>query len=223
MNKDINSPGANDNRNYDYSGAETEYRAEYELIADAVAPGSAVLDLGCGNGSLLALLRNKKQAQCTGIELSPSGVAAAKNKGLNVSEGRIDEVLPFPDTAFDYAVCNVTIQMVMYPEILLSEMKRVSRYQIISFPNFGFYRNRLDLLVNGRMPAPMLFGYSWFSTGHIHQLSINDFYQLIKTVGGLSVKSLILQQSANPVKNLLMQTFPNLFQILPIFVLEKKS
>jgi methionine biosynthesis protein MetW len=79
---------------------------------------------------------------------------------------------------FDYAICNVTIQMVMYPEVLLSEMKRISHYQIISFPNFANWRNRLDLLLKGRMPKPMLFGYDWYNTGHIHQLSLKDFLDL---------------------------------------------
>jgi methionine biosynthesis protein MetW len=79
---------------------------------------------------------------------------------------------------FDYAICNVTIQMVMYPEVLVSEMKRIAHYQIISFPNFAQLLNRLDLLLRGRMPKPMLFGYDWYNTGHIHQLSVKDFLKL---------------------------------------------
>jgi methionine biosynthesis protein MetW len=122
-----------------------------------------------------------------------------------------------------YAVCNVTIQMVMYPEILLREMKRVSRYQIISFPNFAFWKNRIELLLKGRMPKRMLFGYSWYSTGHIHQLSINDFLQLLHDVGGLTVESRWTDRSSIAARNLLNTLFPNMFQLLAVFVLKKNE
>ncbi len=217
----INSPEFNDNRNYDYSLAETEERKEYSIIIDLISPGTRVLDLGCGNGSLLKLLLEKKNIKAEGVEISESGIAACRKKGLNVVRGNIDQKLDFSDDYFDYAVCNVTIQMVNYPEILLREMKRVSRYQIISFPNFAFYKNRIDLLFKGRMPKPMLFGYSWYNTGHLHQLSINDFYELLRITKGLKVNKVILEKSANPFKNYLLNKYPNLFQVLPVFLLEK--
>jgi len=223
MKHDINSPKHNDNRNYDYSSIETEERQEYSKIIALVSPNSSVIDLGCGNGSLLKILKDNKNIQEYGIELSESGVEICKRKGLNVIRGSIDTKLNFEENTFDFAICNVTIQMVNYPEVLLNEMKRISKNQIISFPNFGFYKNRFDLLVNGRMPRPMLFGYTWYSTGHIHQLSINDFYEIVGQIKGLKIVQVVLEKSANPIKNYFLNSFPNLFQVLPIFLLEKSK
>lgn len=217
----IDSPLYNDNRNYDYSNTPSEEREEYKLICEMVEPNSKVIDLGCGNGSLLEKLIKEKSVVGKGVELVSSGVDACKKKGLKVIQGRIDEKLPFDDNSFDYSICNVTIQMVMYTEVLLSEMKRISKYQIISFPNFAYYKNRLDLLFKGRMPKPMLFGYKWYNTGHIHQLSIKDFYELVNDVKGLRILKVNALVSRNPLKNFLLKFFPNVFQILHVFLLEK--
>lgn len=215
----IDSPSFNDNRNYDYTNVPHEERDEYRLICEMIEPKSKVIDLGCGNGSLLEKLIKEKNAAGEGVELSSSGAEICKLKGLKVHRRRIDEKLPFADNSFDYAVCNVTIQMVMYPEILLSEMKRISKYQIVSFPNFGYYKNRLDLLLHGRMPKPMLFGYKWYNTGHIHQLSIKDFYELINDVGGMKVISRKFMLGKNPMKNFIATIIPNLFVLETIFLL----
>jgi methionine biosynthesis protein MetW len=219
----LDLPEINDNRNYDYSAHPDEDRKEYSIIVDYIQPNSTVLDLGCGNGTLLQRLLKEKNAVGTGLEISESGVNICRQRGLDVRYGRIDEPLPFKDNEFDYAVCNVTIQMVMYPETLLREMKRVSRYQIISFPNFAFWKNRMELLLKGRMPRRMLFGYSWYSTGHIHQLSINDFQQLLHEVGGMSVESRWIDRSSIAARNFLNVLFPNLFQLLAVFVIKKNE
>ncbi len=218
----IDNPKLNDNRNYDYSGHDEFERDDYKYIVELVKPNSSVIDLGCGNGSLLKKLIDEKKVNGQGIELSPTGVEACLKKGLKVSQGKIDEELPFKDDSFDYSICNVTIQMVMYPEILLKEMRRISKYQIVSFPNFGFYKNRIDLLFNGRMPSPMLFGYNWYSTGHIHQISIKDFYQLISDLDRLNVEKILWVKSDSKLKNMLTEKFPNLFMAIPIFLLSKK-
>ena len=215
----IDSPLYNDNRNYDYSSAFREEREEYKLICEMTEPNSRVIDLACGNGSLLVKLIKEKNIKGEGVELSSSGVEACKKKGLKVIQGRIDEKLPFDDNTFDYSICNVTIQMVMYPEILLSEMKRISKYQIVSFPNFCHYKNRLDLLLKGRMPKPMLFGYKWYSTGHIHQLSIKDFYELLNDVGELKVLKVKNLIGTNPIKRFIAMYLPNLFVPETIFFL----
>jgi methionine biosynthesis protein MetW len=169
-----------DNRNYEYEKGSISDRPEYEIISSMVKKGSSVIDLGSGDGSLLKLLQDVKKTKGVGIEISSSGVAAAKKKGVKSRVGRIDVKLPFRDKGFDYAICNVTLQMVMYPEVLLKEMKRISKKQIITFPNFAFILNRLDMLINGRMPGVMIPGYSWYTTGHIHQLSIKDFEDFCK-------------------------------------------
>ncbi len=219
--KSIDKPDLNDNREYDYTNHYEDEKKEYHLIAKFIKPGSKVIDLGCGNGSLMQLLEKERNAVVEGIELSLSGVEVCKKKGLNVSQKRIDEELDYEDDSFDYSVCNVTLQMVLYPEVLLKEMKRIAKYQVLAFPNFAFYKNRIDLLLNGRMPQPMLFDYKWYTTGHIHQLSIKDFYQLISEIGGLEVVGNSFVRPANPIKNKLMELFPNLFQPTPLFLLKK--
>jgi methionine biosynthesis protein MetW len=211
-----------DNRNYDYSERINEEREDYKYVVELVEEGSSIVDLGCGNGSLMQKLIAEKNVTAAGVELSPSGVEICRNKGLNVIRGRIDQTLPFKDNEFDYAVCNVTIQMVMYPEILLEEMKRISRYQVVSFPNLGFYKNRIELLFKGVMPGTVLFGFKWYNTGHIHLFSIKDFLTLIN-ISGLRPKAHLFEKSDNVLKNYLMKKLPNLFQLIPIFLLEKKD
>lgn len=216
-------PEIDDNREYDYSKNESQIRAEYEYILEFVKPSSKVIDLGCGNGSLLELLRESKQVIPYGIELSESGVELCIKKNLKVTHGRIDTKLDFEDKFFDYAICNVTMQMVMYPEVLISEMKRVAKYLIISFPNFAFYKNRIELFFNGRMPTSMLFGYSWYSTGHIHQFSIKDFLAFVKSSKDLEIIEHKFVKQSSEIKNHLMSILPNLFQHIPIFLLEAKK
>lgn len=212
-----------DNRNYYYAESFQQSRSEFVVITKLINENSSVIDLGCGDGSLLKILQKEKSILATGIELSDSGVNICSKAGLNVLKGRIDEKLPFADNTFDYAICNVTIQMLMYPEILLSEMKRISKYQITTFPNFGFYKNRIEMFFKGRMPQYGLFGYKWYNTGHIHQLSIKDFKKLVKDVGGLTILKNYSLTTKNPIKILLIKIFPNLFQLLPIFLLTKSE
>jgi methionine biosynthesis protein MetW len=169
-----------DNRNYVYSNDSQTKRSEFQVIENIVGRNKRVIDLGCGDGSLIQILI-KNGNTCRGMEITKSGVEACRKKGLKVIEGRIDEKLPFKDKSFDFAVCNVTLHMVMYPETLLREMKRISKKQIITFPNFAFVLNRIELLFFGVFPGWSLFGYQWYSTGHIHQLSIKDFENFCKT------------------------------------------
>ena len=162
----------------------------------------------------------KKKAQVEGIEISPSGVEVCRSKGLKVRQGRIDEGLPWADDAFDIAVCNVTLQMVMYPEKLLSEMGRVATRQIVSFPNFANIRNRLELFLYGRMPKAMLFGHTWWNTGHIHQLSIQDFKELVKGIELEIKKSAYFGRLA---MHGLASLAPNLLSTIAMFELLKIS
>jgi methionine biosynthesis protein MetW len=206
-----------DNRNYIWDNEEISQRPEYPFIEKWISDGAKVIDLGCGNGSLLQILKEKKNISEFGIEISESGVILCKKKGLNVRQGRIDIELDIPDNSFDFAICNVTIQMVLYPEITLKEMKRISKFQIISFPNFAFFSQRLELFLTGRMPRRLLYRYNWYNTGHIHQLSIKDFRETISTFE-LNVKDYVYLGRFGGLKNIL----PNLFASEAIFLLEKK-
>lgn len=212
-----------DNRLYDYTGWNNDDREDYKYVVSLVKEGSSIIDLGCGNGSLIQKLIKEKNVRARGVELSPSGVEICKQKGLDVTEGRIDTALPFKDNEFDYAICNVTMQMVMYPEILLSEMKRISSFQIISFPNLGFYKNRLELLFKGRMPKSVLFGFEWYNTGHIHLFSNKDFENLIKSAGSFIIVKKLFVEGNNNIKNTLMKMMPNLFQLISVYLLKKEA
>lgn len=207
-----------DNRQYEYTADSRAERKEYATIVDWIPEGCRVLDLGCGEGSLLQALIRKKKIRAEGMELSASGVEVCRSRGLAVRQGRIDETLPWADDSFDYAVCNVTVQMVMYPERLVAEMARVARRQIISFPNFANLRNRWELLVMGRMPRAMLFGNSWWNTGHIHQLSLRDFEELLPRVGLKICRRASLGRFSVPG---LVQAAPNLLTTLAVYELQR--
>jgi methionine biosynthesis protein MetW len=204
-----------DNRRYEYRPGSQARRAEFGAIAEWVPPGAKVLDLGCGDGSLLELLLKKRKVRGEGMEVAPSGVEVCRNKGLEVRQGRIDEKLPWGDDAFDIALCNVTLQMVMYPEKLLTEMARVAPKQIVSFPNFANLKNRLELMFLGRMPRAMLFGHFWWNTGHVHQLSLKDFKDLLPQLG-LNIRREV-HLGRMPLKKLA----PNLLATLGIFELAR--
>ena len=210
-----------DNRNYNYSSLELEEREEYKYVIELIKPNSKVIDLGCGSGSLMKRLIEEKNVDVQGIDLSETAVEICRKKGLKAERGEIDKLLNISDNSFDYSICNVTMQMVMYPEVLLKEMKRISKYQVVSFPNFAFYKNRLDLLLNGRMPKPMLPDHSWYNTGHIHQFSVKDFFELTNSVGGLKILERKDMKSHNPIKRFLTKNIPNLFSGLPVFLLTK--
>ena len=217
----------NDNRNYKFALDSAANREEYAKIIKWIPKGSKVIDLGCGDGSLLALLKDKG-IKGEGIEISESGVKAAHKKGVKATLGRIDVELPYKDKEFDYAICNVTLQMVMYPEILMREMKRIAKYQIISFPNFAFLPNRLDLFFRGRMPQIMIPGYQWYSTGHIHQLSIKDFEKFCRE-NGLEIIDCghifpkMIRISIFTIPSFILKYYPNLFTSTAIFLTEAKK
>jgi len=209
----------NDNRKYKFVLNSTAKRGEYPVIASLVKHGSKIIDLGCGDGSLLKLLKVTKETKGLGIEVSKSGVISTLAKKIKAVQGRIDVKLPYKDKQFDYAICNVTLQMVMYPEVLLSEMHRISRYQIVTFPNFAFILNRYELLVKGQMPRTMIPGYDWYSTGHIHQLSIKDYRRFCKTNTFKIVKEAhIFPSRLFGSTRIVLKSMPNLFASTGIFL-----
>lgn len=218
MLKPPDNPKINDNRNYVYD--ESFYvRPEFPIIAEWVPENSRIIDLGCGNCSLIKYILEKKKIYAEGIDISESGINVCLKNGFKAKVGYIDKeetYKDYRDNEFDYAICNVTIQMIMYPEILLREMKRIAKYQIISFPNFAFIINRLDLLLLGRMPKFTLGGYEWYNTGHIHQLSIRDFKALANKIGLKIIKEHHLGKAGKLIK-----LCPNLLSQIAIFLCSK--
>ena len=151
-------------------------RPDLAIIADHVAPGSRVLDVGCGDGELMAELRDRSGVDARGIEIDPANVSLAVGRGLSVVQGDADTDLPYyADQAYDYAILSQTLQTTRAPDKVLEELLRIGRRAFVSFPNFAFWRVRWSLLWGGRMPVTPALPISWYATENIHQLTIDDF------------------------------------------------
>lgn len=154
-------------------------RVDLQLIADMVTPGARVLDVGCGDGALLGYLVTYKDVDGRGVELSQAGVNACVAQGLSVIQGDADvDLFDYPDAAFDYVILSRTLQATRAPAEVLTQLVRIGRRAIVSFPNFGHWRIRWDLGWRGRMPRTDLLDHPWHSTPNIHLCTIRDFITL---------------------------------------------
>lgn len=160
------------------------FRRDFRLIASLIPRGSRVLDLGCGDGELLQLLRDECSAEVRGVELSPEGVAGCIARGIPVAMADLDAGLAdFPDRSFDAVVLSQTLQVVRHPRLVLEEMLRVGGTAIVSFPNFGYWRTRFSLAFRGRMPVNPSIPYAWYDTPNIHHTTLKDFRDFAADVG----------------------------------------
>lgn len=159
-------------------------RPDLGVIANNVASGSSVLDVGCGDGTLMEALRIEKGCDTRGMELDPVDVGECVAKGLSVIQGDADKDLAFyPDKSVDYAILSQTLQTTMRPDQVLEQLLRIGRKAFVSFPNFAHWRVRVSLLWNGRMPVTRLLPIPWYETPNIHHLTVNDFRALLKERG----------------------------------------
>lgn len=161
-----------------------QLRPDLAVIAQNVAAGSRVLDIGCGDGLLMQVLRDEHRVDARGLEISPEKVEHCVSKGLSVIQGDANRDLPqYPDYAFDVAILSQTLQTAERPDLMLDQLLRVGRKAFVSFPNFAYWRMRFSLLVHGRMPITKHLPVSWYETENIHQLTIADFYTLLAHKG----------------------------------------
>jgi methionine biosynthesis protein MetW len=187
-------------------------RADLRLITEMVPEGSRVLDLGCGDGSLMAHLRDEKGCTVRGVDLSPEDIASALSRGLSVVQTDLDEGLSgYADGSFDYVVLSQTLQVVRRPAFVLGEMLRVGERGLVTFPNFGHWRVRGYLALRGRMPVSRSIPFSWYDTPNIHHTTITDFRDFVAANGGAIERevSLVTREWAGQIRR--VHVWPNLF------------
>lgn len=159
-------------------------RPDLAVIAGEIAPDTRVLDVGCGDGALLASLRDDKRVDARGMEIDAALVAECVARGLSVVQGDAErDLADYPDGAFDYAVLGQTLQTAQRPDLLLGELLRVGRTAFVSFPNFAHWRTRAALLWGGRMPVTRALPVSWYETRNIHHVTVADFEALAGAMG----------------------------------------
>ena len=159
-------------------------RPDLAVIAGEITPGTRVLDVGCGDGALLATLRDTKAVDARGMEIDAGLVAECVARGLSVVQGDAErDLADYPDGAFDYAVLGQTLQTAQRPDLLLGELMRVGRTAFVSCPNFAHWRTRAALLWGGRMPVTRALPVSWYETRNIHHVTVADFEALALDLG----------------------------------------
>ena len=166
-------------------------KREFEIISELLPNNSRVLDIGCGDGTLINFLSKEKNIDVRGLELDEENVEACISKGLSVIEGDAEtELSQFPDKAFDFVILSQTLQAFYNPVTVLEHLLRIGKSSIVSIPNFGYWKVRTSLLFFGRMPETGSLPYKWYDTPNLHMCTIKDFYELCKS-RNISMKKII--------------------------------
>ena len=199
-------------------------RFDLQVIADWIEPGSKVLDLGCGNGDLLAWLQEFKQITGTGIEQDKVKAAHCIARGLSVLQGDLnEEVDDYPDRCFDYVILSQTLQQVYQPARLLYSLARIGRRVIVSFPNFSHYSIRLQLLLRGQAPKNDQLPYSWYDSPNIRVITLADFRKFARDVGYTIVREIAINTNSAHSSGSIVSYCRNLRATYGIFIIEKHS
>jgi len=192
-------------------------RPDFAAIATLVKAGAKVLDLGCGDGSLLRYLRNTRDIHGYGVEINDENVQACFNNGINVIQNDLESGLSsFGSGSFDYVILSQTLQAMRHTENLIKEMMRVSKEGIVSFPNFGYWKNRLQVL-SGYMPVSEVLPYQWFDTPNIHLCTLGDFERFCRQHGANILERRIMNGDHQ------ISFAPNLFGMLAFYRFERQK
>ena len=198
------------------SSDNTIRRQDYQIITEMIEDGSTVLDLGCGDGSLLLHLKQTRNVSGYGVEKDDRNVLASLSNGINVVQSDLEQGLAgFAPVTFDYVVLSLTLQAVHQTEAIIDEMLRVGRQVIVTFPNFGFWRHRLQIFL-GQAPVSKQLPYQWYDTPNVHVLTINDFENFCVSHNARILDKVVLSERGRPI-----DAFPNLMGALAIYRFDK--
>jgi methionine biosynthesis protein MetW len=197
-------------------------KLEFKIITDLIEKNTRVLDVGCGDGTLMDFLKNNKKIDVRGIEISKNNVQKCVEKGLTVIEGDAEkDLIQFPDQSFDFVILSQTLQAFLNPEIVINELLRVGKKAIVTIPNFGFWKVRLQLLIKGTMPITKTLPDEWHNTPNLHMCSIKDFFNFCNNRKIKLDKSLALHNEKTSSISNINLNIKNLSAELGIFLIEK--
>ncbi len=197
-------------------------RPDLEIIGEWIAPHSRVLDLGCGDGTLLSRLRATRQVTGYGLEIDSANIVKCIKAGVNVIQTDLDAGLSdFDANSFDYVIMSQTLQAVYYPERLLDEMLRVGREGIVTFPNFGHWQCRLQLALGGHMPVSRTLPSEWYNTPNIHLCTLQDFERLCRKKGIAILERTVVDHAHRT--SLGMRLWPNLLGEIALYRFQRQS
>ena len=197
-------------------------RLDFEIIKNIIKDNSRVLDVGCETGKLLQFLNKGKKIYGRGLEISQKNVNICLKHGLSVVQGDADkDLVPYLSKSFDFVILSQTLQATHSPEKVLNELVRISKYAIVSFPNFGSWLIRLKLLINGVMPESVAIPHTWYTTPNIHLCTIKDFKKLCNKNSINIEKNFYLNKNGKKIINPIKKLFNNFFSTSGLFVIKK--
>ena len=197
-------------------------KKEFKIISNLIEKNSRVLDVGCGDGELMSFIFNNISQDIRGIEISKTNVQKCISKGLTVIEGDAEsDLFQFPDSSFDFVILSQTLQAFLNPEKVLDELLRVGKKAIVTIPNFGHWKVRIDLLLKGTMPVTKSLPHEWYNTPNLHMCTIKDFFNFCDKKKIKFIKSLALNQESVINISKVNLDIRNFFSDLGIFLIEK--
>ena len=197
-------------------------KQEFKIISNFIEKNTRVLDVGCGDGTLMEFLKDNKEIDIRGIEISKINSQKCVSKGLTVIEGDAEKDLTqFPDSSFDFVILSQTLQAFLNPETVINELLRIGKKAIVTLPNFGYWKVRLHLLTKGTMPITKNLPDEWYNTPNLHMCTIKDFYNFCYTRNIKLDKSLALHNEKTSVINETNLNIKNLSAELGIFLIER--